>query len=59
MLPHCWEMMGVEDRIDCFDKEGYGSLGKMHQGSLRNTVWVWSLADIETLDDFVNLARVG
>jgi len=50
--------MGVEDCIEYSDEEGYRSLGKMLQGSLWSTIWVWSLAD-ETLDDFVNLARVG
>jgi hypothetical protein len=50
--------MGV-DCIEYSDEEGYRLLGRMLQGSLRNTVWVWSLADIEILDDFVNLARVG
>jgi len=59
MLPHCWEVMGVKDHIEYLKKEGYRSLGKMLQGCLRNNVWVWRLGDIETLDDFVNLSRVG
>jgi hypothetical protein len=51
--------MVVEDYIEYLDEEGFHLLGKTLQGSLQNTVWVWSLAEIETLDDFVNLASVG
>jgi len=41
--------MGVEDYIEYSDEEGFCLLGKMRQGCLQNTVWVWSLAEIETL----------
>jgi hypothetical protein len=52
-------MMGEEDCIEDVDQEGYRSLGKMLQGSVRYIVWASSLADLETPDGFVNLIRVG
>jgi len=48
-----------EDCVEDPDQEGYRSLGKMLQGSLRYTVWARSLADLETHYVFVNLIRVG
>jgi hypothetical protein len=51
--------MGEEDSVEDLDQEEYRLLGKMLQGSVRYTVWARSLADLETLDGFVNLVRVG
>jgi hypothetical protein len=51
--------MGEEDSVEDLDQEEYRSLGKMLLGSVRYTVWARSLADLETLDGFVNLVRVG
>jgi len=51
--------MGVDDNVEDLDQEGYRSLGKMLQGSVRYTVLSRSLADLETPDGFVNLVRVG
>jgi hypothetical protein len=51
--------VGVEDCVEYSDKEGYRLLGKMLQGSLWNTIWVWSPANIETLDNLMKFARVG
>jgi hypothetical protein len=51
--------MGEEDSVKDLDQEKYRSLGKMLQGSVWYTVWTRNLADLETLDEFVNLARVG
>jgi len=51
--------MGEENSIENPEKEGYRSLGKMLQGSVRYTVSARSLADLETPDGFVNLVRVA
>jgi hypothetical protein len=51
--------MGEENCITDLDQEGYRSLGKMLQVSVRYTVWAKSLTDLETPDGFVNLVRVG
>ena len=50
--------MGEEHSIEDPNKEGYRSLGKMFQGSVRNTVGTWRLVDLETPDGFLNLIRV-
>jgi hypothetical protein len=47
-------MMGEEDSVEYLDQEGYCSLGKMLQGSVRYSVWARGLADLETPDGFVN-----
>jgi len=52
-------MVGEENRIENLDQEGFRSLGKMLQGPVRYTVWAQSLADLETLDGFINLVGVG
>jgi len=51
--------MGVEDRIEDQDQEGYSSLWEMLQGPVRDTVRAGSLADLETPNGFLNLLRVG
>jgi len=51
--------MGEENSVEDPDQEGYRSLGKMLQGSVRYTVWASSLADLQTPDVFVNLVKVG
>ena len=55
----CRGVMGEEDRIDIQDQQVYRSLWEVLQGHVRNTVWAWSLADLETPDGFLNLLRVG
>jgi len=50
--------MGSENRIEDLGQEGNHPLGKMFQGPVRETVRVWSFADLETPDGFVNLVRV-
>jgi hypothetical protein len=52
-------MVGEKGGVENLDQEGYRSLGKMLQGSVRYTVWARSLAELETPDGFVNLDRVG
>ena len=47
--------MGAEHSIEDPNEEGYRSLGKMFQGSVRNTYDTWSLVDLETPDGFLNL----
>jgi hypothetical protein len=59
VLPQGREAMGEENCVEDLDQEGYHSLGKMLQGSVRYTVWPRSLNDLETPDGFVNLVRVG
>jgi len=59
VLPHIREMMGEEHCIEVLKEEGYRSLGKMFQGSVRNTVGAWRLIDLETPDGFLDLVRVG
>ena len=51
--------MGEEHSIEDPNEEGYRSLGKMFQGSVRNTVGTWRLVDLETPDGFLNHIRVG
>jgi hypothetical protein len=51
--------MGEENCDEDLDQEGYRSLGKMLQGSVRYTVWTRSPADLETPDNLVNLVRAG
>ena len=38
--------MGVENRVEKLDEEGYRSLGKKLQGPVRDTVWARSLAEL-------------
>ena len=59
MLPQGREVMDEEDCVEDPDQEGYRSLVKMLQGSVRYTVWARSLAYFEIPDGFVNLVRVG
>ena len=49
--------MGEEHSIEYLNEEGYRSLGKMIQGSVRNTVWTWRLVDLEIPDGFLDLVR--
>jgi len=51
--------MREENCVEDPDHEGYRSLGKMLQGSIRYTVWARSLTVLETPDGFVNLVRVS
>ena len=51
--------MGKEHCIEDLNQEGYCSLGKIFQGSARNTVGSWRLVDLETPDGFLDLVRVG
>ena len=51
--------MGEENCVKDLDQEGYRSLEKMLQDSVRYTVWARNLADLETPDGFPNLVRVG
>jgi hypothetical protein len=51
--------MGEENRIENLGQEEYRSLVKMLQGPVRYTLWARSLADLETLDGFLNLFRGG
>jgi hypothetical protein len=51
--------MGEEDYFEDPDQEGYRSLGKMLQGSVRYTVWARSLTDLETPDGFVKLVDLS
>ena len=53
------EVMVEENCVEDLDQEGYRSMEKMLQGSVRYTVWAKSLADLETPDNFLNLVRVG
>jgi len=50
--------MGDDNCVEDPDQEGYRSLGKMLQGSIRYTVGARSLTDLETPNGFVNLVRV-
>jgi hypothetical protein len=59
VVPKGREVMGEENCIEDPDQEGYRSLGKMLQGSVRYTVWARSLDDLETPNGFLNLVRVG
>ena len=52
------EMMGEKHFIEDLD-EGYRSLGKMLQGPVRDNVRSPRLVDLETLDGFLDLLRVG
>ena len=51
--------MGEEHSIEVPSEDGYSSLEKMFQGSVRNTVWTWRLVDLETPDGFLDFVRVG
>jgi hypothetical protein len=44
-------VLGEEDGVEYQDQKGYRSLWEMLQGPVRDTVWAWSLADLETLMD--------
>ena len=50
--------MGEENDTEDLGQEGKCLLGNMLQGPVRNTIWAWRLADLETPDGFVNLVRV-
>jgi len=52
-------MMGEEHSIEDLNQEGYRSLVKMLQGSVRNTVGAWRLVDLENPVGFLDLVRVG
>ena len=51
--------MGEEHSIEDLNEKRYRSLGKMFQGSIRNTVGTWRLVDLETPDGFLDLVRFG
>jgi len=59
VLPQGTEVVGEEDCVEDLDQEGYRSLGKMLQGSVRYIVWARFFADLETPVGFVNLVRFG
>jgi hypothetical protein len=50
--------MGAEDHVENLDKEGYRSIGKMFLSHVWDTIWARSLAELKTLDGFLNLVRV-
>jgi len=50
--------MGEENCVEDPDQEGYRSLEKMLQGSIRYTVGAWSLTELETPNGFLKLVRV-
>jgi hypothetical protein len=52
-------MMGENHSFEDLNEEGYPSLGKMFQGSVKNTVGTWRLVDLESPDGFLDLVRVG
>jgi len=58
VLPQGREVMG-EKCVEDLDQLVYRLLRTMLQGSVRYTVWSRSLTDLETLDGFANLIRVG
>jgi hypothetical protein len=51
--------MGEEEGVENLDQKGYRSLWEIHQDPVRDTVQARSLADLETLDGFMNLVRGG
>ena len=51
--------MGEVSCIENGGQVGFRSLEKMLQGPVRDTVWAWSLADLEPADSFLILARAG
>ena len=59
MLPRCREVMGEDGSVENQDQEGYYSLWEMLQSPVLNTVLARNLADLETLDGFLNLLRGG
>ena len=58
MLPRLGKIKGTEKRVEDMGEEGNGSLGKMLQFPVRDSVRARSLADLETLDGCVNLVVV-
>jgi hypothetical protein len=50
--------MGQENHIENLGQEGYCSLEKILQGSVRDNVWARSLAELENNVDFLILFRV-
>ena len=51
--------MGAENRVEDMGEDGNRSLGKVPQYPVRDTVRARSLADLQTLDGYVNLVRGG
>ena len=51
--------MGGEHCIEDLNQEGYRSLGKMLQGSVRDTVRGRRLNELKPPDAFLDLVRVG
>jgi hypothetical protein len=51
--------MDEECGVEKLDQKGYRSPGRRLHGPVRDTVWARSLADLETLNGFMNLVRVG
>jgi len=56
--PHSRGVLGVKNRIENLEQEGFRALEKMLQGPVRDTVRARILADLDTPDGFVNLVRV-
>jgi len=54
---HLGEEMGAENRVENLGEEGYRSLGKKFQNSVRDTFKARSI-DVKTSDGFMNLVRV-
>jgi hypothetical protein len=51
--------MVAEKRVENLGEEGCRSLGKIQQDPVRDTVPARSLPEIQILDGFLNLVRVG
>jgi len=51
--------MGEEHSIEDLNEQGYRSLGKMFQGSVRDTVGAWRHVDFEIPDVFLDFVRFG
>jgi len=51
--------MCAENRVEDMGDEGNRSVGNVPQYPVRDTVWAWSLANLQTVDGRMNLVKDG
>jgi hypothetical protein len=59
VFPRWWNIMPSEDSVKQFREKGYGTLRKVPQGPVRDTVRARWLANLESLDGFKDLRGAG
>jgi hypothetical protein len=59
VFPCWWNVLPSEDSVKQFREKDYGSLRKVPQGPVRDTVRARCLANLESLDGLKDFRRAG